>query len=49
MDSKDINDKWDCLDYGGDWVNKSFNFDNIIESMITLFVLSTTEGWVGMM
>lgn len=45
----EINSKSDCFDYGGDWVNKPFNFDNIIEAMITLFVLSTTEGWVNMM
>lgn len=38
--------KQDCFDYGGDWLNNDYNFDNIMASMLNLFVLSTTEGWV---
>jgi hypothetical protein len=30
-------------------VNEDYNFDNIINAMITLFVISTTEGWVDLM
>lgn len=44
-----ILEKQNCLDYGGDWINNDFNFDDIFSSMMNLFVLSTTEGWVGMM
>lgn len=44
-----IIDKFDCVDYGGDWVNKDQNFDNVGSSFITLFNVMTTEGWIGVM
>lgn len=31
--------------YGGTWLNFDMNFDNILNAMISLFVLSTLEGW----
>ena len=37
------------MDYGGDWVNEDQNFDNIGQSLITLFNVMTTEGWIGVM
>ena len=40
---------WDCLDYGGEWINPMANFDTTPNSMITLFTAVTTEGWVGIM
>lgn len=39
----------DCFDYGGSWVNADYNFDNVIQGMQSLFVISTTEGWVDLM
>jgi hypothetical protein len=44
-----INSKWDCFDYGGSWVNNDYNFDNVLNALITLFVLCTTEGWVDLL
>ena len=44
-----ITNKFECLDYGGDWVNEDQNFDNIGQSFITLFNVMTTEGWIGVM
>jgi hypothetical protein len=44
-----IIDKWDCFDYGGDWVNADTTFDNIIKAISTMFQLSTTEGWINIM
>ena len=41
-----IKKKEDCFDYGGDWLNRDLNFDNIFMSLSTLFQLSTTEGWI---
>ena len=38
-------DKWECMDYGGDWGKRPFTFDSIPESIVTLFVMSTTAGW----
>ena len=39
----------DCLNYGGEWINKDFNYDNIVSSMITLSSISSTEGWIDVM
>ena len=47
--SSQVTDKWNCIDYGGVWVNQDANFDNVFRSMVTLFEMSTTEGWVGVM
>lgn len=44
-----IKTKWDCLDYGGEWVNPYPNFDNIKSSFILLFEIMTAEGWVNYM
>lgn len=49
VDEKLIDTKWDCLDYGGDWINQILNFDNVLNSMASLFVLSSTEGWGDIM
>lgn len=40
-----INTKWECLNEGGLWENRLYNFDNISNSLISLFVMSTTAGW----
>ncbi|CAD8071678.1 unnamed protein product [Paramecium sonneborni] len=48
-DIYEVNDKLECLDNGGSWTNKKFNFDNVLNAMITLFVISTTEGWINLM
>ena len=44
-----IRDKYDCLDFGGDWVNKDQNFDNVMTASLTLFNVMTTEGWLQVM
>ncbi|CAJ0933163.1 unnamed protein product, partial [Mesorhabditis belari] len=31
------------------WSNNDFNFDNVMEAMISLFVVSTFEGWPGLL
>lgn len=39
-----------CQTIGGEWKNRTYwNFDNIIESLVTLFVLSSLEGWPSLM
>ncbi|CAK91591.1 unnamed protein product (macronuclear) [Paramecium tetraurelia] len=48
-DISEVNDKLECFDQGGSWQNKNFNFDNVLNAMITLFVISTTEGWINLM
>lgn len=37
------------MDYGGNWINSDYNFDNIVNAIITLFTASTTEGWIDLM
>jgi len=37
------------MDYGGDWVIRDSNFDNIVEAMITMFKVALTEGWLDIM
>jgi hypothetical protein len=37
------------LDYGGVWVNQDSNFDNVGNSVLTLFASITTEGWTDVM
>ena len=44
-----IKTKWDCFDYGGDWVNMEDNFDNVLNAMVTMFGMMTTEGWLEVM
>ena len=44
-----INNKWDCLNLGGEWVNADRHFDNILDGIRTLFEMSSTEGWTDVM
>lgn len=44
-----IEDKWECMDYGGSWINKILGYDNIFDSILTLFVTATTEAWVPLL
>ena len=37
------NDSLNCV--SGTWLHYDMNFDNIIRAMVSLFVLSTLEGW----
>ncbi|KAI0988337.1 hypothetical protein GJ496_002524, partial [Pomphorhynchus laevis] len=32
-----------------EWKNQDFNFDNVSKALLTLFVLTTLEGWPGML
>lgn len=34
------------MDNGGSWINKIFGYDNIFDSVLTLFITATTEGWL---
>ena len=45
----EITTKWDCTDYGGDWVNQEGNFDNVVNAMVTMFGMMSTEGWLEVM
>ena len=37
------------MDYGGDWLRKDSNFDNIGFAIVTMFKVALTEGWLDIM
>jgi hypothetical protein len=45
LPSISVADKWQCLSAGGLWINRVYNFDNIVNALVMLFVMSTTAGW----
>lgn len=47
--SYEVVDKLDCTNFGGIWHNSNYSFDNVLKAMLTLFEMSTTEGWVSVM
>ena len=49
IDLSNVTTKWDCMDRGGNWVNEKINFDSILEAMVSLYVIASTEGWIDMM
>lgn len=43
------NTKWVCEEQGGEWKRYDSNFDDIGEAMLTLFIVSSLEGWPDIM
>lgn len=43
---EDIMTKWDCFDYGGEWLNAEGNFDDVTTAILTMFGMISTEGWL---
>jgi voltage-dependent calcium channel T type alpha-1H len=39
----------DCLSVNGTWNTRRFNFDNVGQSLLTLFVVSSKNGWVDIL
>ena len=49
-DIKDVKTKTDCLSrHGNAWVNRKYNFDDLGKALMSLFVLSSRDGWVNIM
>ena len=44
-----INTKWDCYNSGGSWVDYPVNFNDITNSIQTLFGMANTVGWAHLM
>ena len=44
-----ISDKWDCINNGLEWKNSYLNFDDIVQSMSTLFIISNSISWSEIM
>jgi hypothetical protein len=34
-----VHTKWDCLNYGGEWLNPDLNFDTTLQSVLTLMTI----------
>ena len=46
---QNIENMWDCYNYGGEWVQPDLNFDNTLNSLLTLITIQTTEGWIDVL
>lgn len=49
-DIKSVRNKTDCLaDKRNVWLNRKYNFDDLGKALMSLFVLSSRDGWVNIM
>jgi len=49
-DIKNVHNKTDCLaDKRNMWLNRKYNFDDLGKALMSLFVLSSRDGWVNIM
>ncbi|XP_014476134.1 PREDICTED: voltage-dependent T-type calcium channel subunit alpha-1G isoform X2 [Dinoponera quadriceps] len=49
-DIKNVRNKTDCLaDERNLWLNRKYNFDDLGKALMSLFVLSSRDGWVNIM
>ena len=44
-----LRSKWDCLNSGGDWLNRFYTFDDSVSALLVFFVTSTAAGWSDLM
>ncbi|XP_014676246.1 PREDICTED: voltage-dependent T-type calcium channel subunit alpha-1I-like, partial [Priapulus caudatus] len=44
-----IHNKTQCYAAGYSWLNQKYNFDNLGQALMALFVLSSKDGWVQIM
>ncbi|CAJ1076741.1 LOW QUALITY PROTEIN: voltage-dependent T-type calcium channel subunit alpha-1I-like [Xyrichtys novacula] len=49
LDVKNITNKSDCLQANYKWVHHKYNFDNLGQALMSLFVLASKDGWVNIM
>lgn len=48
-DTKNITNKSDCLEARYKWARHKYNFDNLGQALMSLFVLASKDGWVDIM
>ena len=46
---KGVKNKTDCTNNGNAWINRKYNFDDLGKALMSLFVLSSRDGWVNIM
>jgi voltage-dependent calcium channel T type alpha-1G len=44
-----VDDKWGCINSGGEWVRDFLNFDDVFNAMRTFFIVSTSVQWSDIM
>ncbi|CAB1457734.1 unnamed protein product [Pleuronectes platessa] len=49
LDITNITNKTQCLSTGYRWIRRKYNFDNLGQALMSLFVLSCKDGWVSIM
>lgn len=49
FDSIVLEDKWDCFNFGGEWVQQIQNFDNMKNSFISIISISQSISWSNIM
>ncbi|XP_055363135.1 voltage-dependent T-type calcium channel subunit alpha-1I-like [Betta splendens] len=49
LDAKNVTNKSDCLAAKYRWVHHKYNFDNLGQALMSLFVLASKDGWVNIM
>lgn len=49
IEKYDYSDKYECESKGGEWLRYDSNFDDVGQAMMTLFVVSSLEGWPTIM
>uniref|UniRef100_H3CN28 Voltage-dependent T-type calcium channel subunit alpha n=1 Tax=Tetraodon nigroviridis TaxID=99883 RepID=H3CN28_TETNG len=48
-DVRNVTNKSDCLQANYKWVRHKYNFDNLGQALMSLFVLASKDGWVDIM
>ncbi|XP_026207393.1 voltage-dependent T-type calcium channel subunit alpha-1G isoform X2 [Anabas testudineus] len=48
-DVRNITNKSDCVQASYKWVRHKYNFDNLGQALMSLFVLASKDGWVDIM
>ncbi|XP_032932758.1 voltage-dependent T-type calcium channel subunit alpha-1G isoform X7 [Catharus ustulatus] len=48
-DTRNITNKSDCTGASYKWVRHKYNFDNLGQALMSLFVLASKDGWVDIM
>ncbi|XP_050926692.1 LOW QUALITY PROTEIN: voltage-dependent T-type calcium channel subunit alpha-1I-like [Lates calcarifer] len=49
QNTRNITSKTDCLSANYRWVRKKYNFDNLPQALMALFVMYSKDGWVNIM
>ncbi|KAF7650465.1 hypothetical protein LDENG_00125570 [Lucifuga dentata] len=49
LDTRNVTNRSDCLQANYRWIRRKYNFDNLVQALMALFVLSCKDGWVNIM